>query len=53
MVRLVSIAAADLSGRLFVALDDEGRVLRGELKRGRDGGDYLEWQRLPSELPRD
>jgi hypothetical protein len=52
-MKLVSIAAGDTSGRKFIALDEDGRVLGGDMKRGRDGGEYIEWTRIPSELPRD
>ena len=34
----------------FFALDENGDVLRGEMERGRDGYDYIEWNRIASEL---
>jgi hypothetical protein len=53
MAKLVQLFPVDSSGRTFFGLDEDGDVLRGEIKRDREGADYIEWKRVRSEMPRD
>jgi hypothetical protein len=39
--------------RNFISVDEDGVVLRGELKTYKSGGEYIEWKLIPSEFPRD
>jgi len=48
MATLISISA-DGAGR-FVGVDDEGHVWRGEVKRERGDGEYIDWKPIRSEF---
>ena len=48
MTKLVSIST-DSTGRL-IALDEDGHVWRGEIKRDWSNEEYVSWRQLPSEF---
>ena len=52
MARLVSVST-DSTGR-FIAVDEDGKLWRGETKRDQRGDmggeEYVSWRRLPSEF---
>jgi hypothetical protein len=41
--------SADAQGRL-VAVDSDGGLWRGQVKRDRDGSEYITWKRMRSEF---
>lgn len=41
--------SADAQGRL-IAVDSDGEVWRGQVKRDRDGSEYVTWKRMRSEF---
>jgi hypothetical protein len=52
MPRIIQLAP-DGSGR-YIAVDRDGDLWRGEMKRQTEGGEeYVEWKPLPSQFPRD
>lgn len=51
MPKLVQVSA-DTGGRNLIAVDEEGEIWRGEIKRDRSGGDYVEWNYIRSEFER-
>jgi hypothetical protein len=48
MPTLISISP-DGAGR-FIGVDDEGQVWRGEVKRERSDGEYIDWRSVRSEF---
>jgi hypothetical protein len=48
MPTLISISP-DGAGR-FIAVDDDGQVWRGEVKRERSDGEYIDWKSVRSEF---
>jgi hypothetical protein len=51
MVKLVQVSPT--GPRNFIGVDEDGVVLRGEIKTYQSGGEYIEWKLIPSEFPRD
>ena len=52
MPKLVQISPESAGNRNLIAVDKEGEVWRGDIKRDRIGQEeYIEWRRIRSDFP--